>query len=281
MQSNPAGEYSPRGTKEENQMNYSTQRGSLNENQSTDESKSNGAIISAAPEHSENLDYVNGTGQSMLHSIATPDGKMPDASELTTQNDAVKPGASAADPFDPMNLGISTDYAAAINTQASTKPIELRKPNEQEFFRTSPHKHPRLIVGGIIDKQDMSKLYVVLPSLLDEVRVRFPKHLRIHELVLTQTQAGAVMLWGVPQGEDRGGSWNSTKRDACHKGESRWTNMSSGRGQYDVTTIDNPREVDWASFPPMSEILRQALSEGRLIDSMDHPLLKKLRGEIE
>jgi hypothetical protein len=186
-----------------------------------------------------------------------------------------------ADAFDPMSLGISTDYAAAISAQASTKPVELRKPNDQEFFRTSPHQHQRLLVGAIADKQDMSKLYVVHPSLLDEVRLRFPKHVRICELVLTQSLVGAANLWGVPLSEDRGGSWNSTQREACHKGQSQWTNMAAGRGQYDVTTIKNSREVDWISFPPLSEILRQALSDGRLIDSMDHPLLRKLGGEIE
>jgi hypothetical protein len=186
-----------------------------------------------------------------------------------------------ADPFDPKSLGISTDYAAAISAQASTKPFELRKPNGQEFFRTSPFNHQRLLVGAIADQQEMSKLYVVQPELLDQVKVRFPKSVRVYELVLTQSLVGTAFLWGVPLSEDRGGSWNSSQRDARHKGESRWTNMASGRGQYDVTTIDNSKEVVWDSFPPMIKILRQALSDGRLINTMDHPLLCKLRGEIE
>jgi len=192
-----------------------------------------------------------------------------------------EPRLATADPFDPMNLGISTDYAAAISAQASTKPVELRKPNDQEFFRTSPHPHQRLLVGGIQDKQDMSKLYVVHGSIIDEVRARFPKHVRTYEIVLTQSLVGAANLWGVPLSEDRGGSWNSTQREACFKGQSHWTNMASGRGKYDVTTINNSREVDWNSFPPTGEILRQALSDGRLIEAMDHPLLRKLGGEIE
>jgi hypothetical protein len=192
-----------------------------------------------------------------------------------------QPDPAPVDPFDPMNLGISTDYAAAISAHASTKPFELRKPNNQEFFRTSPFEHQRLLVGGIVDKQDMSKLYVVLPSLLDEVRVRYSSHLRIYELVITQTLAGAPLLWGVPQEEDRGGRWHSQERAARHQGTTRWTNMVAGRGQYDFTTIDNLKQVDWDSFPPMAETLRQALSDGRIIDSMDHPLLRKLRGEIE
>ena len=62
---------------------------------------------------------------------------------------------------------------------------------------------------------------------------------------LTQSLVGTAFLWGVPLSEDRGGSWNSSQRDARQKGESRWTNMASGRGQYDVTTIDNSKEVAW------------------------------------
>jgi hypothetical protein len=90
-----------------------------------------------------------------------------------------------------------------------------------------------------------------------------------------------VLLWPVPLSEDRGGQWNSSQRSACHQGESRWMNMVAWRGKYDVTTIDNLKAVIWESFPPMTDMLRQALADGRLIDSLDHPVLRKLRGDIE
>ena len=184
------------------------------------------------------------------------------------------------DPFDPMNLGISTDYAAAINAKASTKPFELRAPNDQEFFRTSPRENHHLVVGSIADKQDMGKVYIVSGVLLEEVKLKFPKAVRAVELVLTQILVGASLVWPVPLAEDRGGKWNSTQRAACAQGKTRWTNKTSGRGEYDILPVDNPKVVDWDSFPPFRDILRQAASE-RLIDSLEHPLLKKLRGEIE
>ena len=58
------------------------------------------------------------------------------------------------------------DYAAAINAQVSNKPFELRKPNDQEYFRTSPRQGHHLVVASIADKQDMSKVYVVSGPLL-------------------------------------------------------------------------------------------------------------------
>jgi hypothetical protein len=116
------------------------------------------------------------------------------------QPEAVKPESSntaPVDPFDPMHLGISTEYAAAINAKALTKPFELRAPNEQEFFRTSPQKNHHLVVGSIADKQDMGKVYVVSGALLNEVKLKFPKVVRAVELVLTQILAGASLVWPV------------------------------------------------------------------------------------
>jgi hypothetical protein len=184
------------------------------------------------------------------------------------------------DPFDPVNLGIPTDYARAINAQASSKPFELRKPNDQEYFRTSPQEDHRLVVGAVVDKQDMGRVYIVSGSILDEIKVRFPKAIRAVQLVLTQSLVGAAFLWPVPLMEDRGGQWNSSQRAACDSAIHKWTNMSAGRGRYDVVTVDNPKPVDWGSFPIFREILRQACSES-LIDSLDHPFLRKLAGEPE
>src|SRR6202050_5687928 len=112
------------------------------------------------------------------------------------------------DPFDPMNLGITTDYAAVINARASMKAFELRKPNDQEFVRTSPRKDHHLVVGAIADKQDMSRIYVVSGAVLVEVKDKYPKAVRVVELVVTQTLAAAPILWPVPLVEDRGGKWN-------------------------------------------------------------------------
>lgn len=205
---------------------------------------------------------------------------IPKATNNSVGSNPQPPNAAPVDPFDPMNLGISTDYAAAINVRPSTKPFELRKPNDQEYVRSSPRKDHHLLVGSIADKQDMGKVYIVAHALLDPVKVEFPRAVRGVELVLAQSLAGASLVWPLPLAEDRGGKWNSTQRAACEKSKTRWTNMASEKGQYEITTVNNPREVDWDSFPPFRDVLRQAASE-RLIDSMDHPLLRKLRGEIE
>jgi hypothetical protein len=185
-----------------------------------------------------------------------------------------------ADPFDPMNLGISTDYAAAINAQTSAKPFELRKPNDQEFFRTSPRENHHLPVVSITDKQEMGRVYIVSGALREAVMAEFPRAVRATDLVLTQILAGASLVWPVPRAEDRGGKWHSSQRAACDQGKTRWTNMAAGRGLYEITTVNNQKEVDWDQFPPFREIIRQAAGEGRLIDSLDHSLLKKLRGEV-
>src|SRR5215831_4978660 len=96
--------------------------------------------------------------------------------------------------------------------------------------------------------------------------------------VLTVTLMGNTLVWPVPEAEDRGGQWNSSQRAARDSGVSKWTNMAAGRGRYDLTAVDNPKTVDWNAFPQFREILRQACS-GRFIDTLGHPLLRKLAGE--
>jgi predicted transcriptional regulator len=60
----------------------------------------------------------NGSGPS--DNLKATDGPADSKSQLSN--------AAPADPFDPMNLGISTDYAAAINAQASqAKPTRPKK----------------------------------------------------------------------------------------------------------------------------------------------------------
>jgi hypothetical protein len=199
---------------------------------------------------------------------------------------AVKPeptNPAPANPFDPMNLGISTDYAAAINVQKSTK-AEGRKPNDQEYFRVSPLAEHRLIVASIADKQDTGKIYIVAGSVLEAVKAEFPRFVRAVQIVIAQTQVGLILAWPVPLEQDRGGRWHSEHRRAAEDGKTKWTTMVSNtpRAKYDVTSVDNPKpvQVDWKSLPPFAEILQQAFSE-RLIDSVEHPLLMKLRGKIE
>lgn len=204
---------------------------------------------------------------------APPQIAQPVSAESTT-------GSVNLNPFDPMNLGISTDYAAAINAEASGKPAEKRKPNDQEYVRVSPQPHHKVTVGAISDKQDMGRVYVIAPPILNEVARRFPKAVSTYELVLTVSLVGAVIVWPVPLAEDRGGKWHSTLRAACHTARSKWTNISSGKGRYDVVTVENPKEIDWESFPPYSEILRQACSE-YYIDTLNHPLLRKIAGAIQ
>lgn len=192
------------------------------------------------------------------------------------------PKPPVADPFDPMNLGIPTEYAASINAKASAKGAELLRPNDQEYFRVSPLPNHHLTTISITDKQDKGKKYLIDGRIRDQVVQEFPKAVGAVELMVTQTLVGAILVWPVPLAEDRGGRWNSTQRQASEQGKRQWTMMASNssRAEYEIRHVDNPKVVDWETLPPFNEILRQAASE-LLVATLDHPLLQKLRGQID
>jgi hypothetical protein len=186
----------------------------------------------------------------------------------------------ADDPFDPANLGLSTEFAQTLSATALNAPIEFRKPNDQEFFRTSLLPEHTMNILTIADKQDMGKIYVVLGSMRKDVLEEFPRFIKPNGLILAQTLTGQGILWPFPMAGDRGNKANSTQRSAVDSGKTKWTNFHWQAPRYVVQTIENPREVDWTLYPPFKDVLRQALSE-RLIDSPDHALLNVLRGKVE
>jgi hypothetical protein len=97
------------------------------------------------------------------------------------------------------------------------------------------------------------------------------------------SRAGTVFLWPVPlpTADGRLNSWHQSQRNAAELGENQWTRMRAnmGAGSYDITVA--PPGVSEPRWPTetFAELLKIAFGNGRLIDRLDHPVLKRLRGE--
>ena len=93
---------------------------------------------------------------------------------------------------------------------------------------------------------------------------------------------GQVFLWPLPlPAEDgRTNSWHFTARAAAEQAEQRWVRMAAnmGAGAYDVfLATEGVPDPEWPSHT-FQDLLRVAFGNGRLIDSVDHPVVKRLRG---
>jgi len=90
-------------------------------------------------------------------------------------------------------------------------------------------------------------------------------------------------LWPVrlPSPDGRQLAWHHSAQVAAEMAMKRWIRVKANMslGAYDIfeanCTIPEPEWPSDISFPKLLEIA----FKGRLVDSLDHPVLKRLRGE--
>lgn len=178
--------------------------------------------------------------------------------------------------FDLERLRLSQDFGTYTATRRVITQVPLRKPNKQEYVRVHPEWR---FETAILDlKTDHEQYFVdgaLQADLFDET-----KQVVIFGAV---TRREDFFLWParLPASDGRRDSWAESALDLAHVAMTNWVrikaNMSSGayEAQMPVST-DLPGPV----WPDMSfEELMQLALRGRLIESVDHPVLRRLRGE--
>ena len=183
----------------------------------------------------------------------------------------------AQDPFDPAALRIDPTSGGDLGVKKALLHVPVRKPNRQEFFRTNPKPEYKLQMA-ILELKEERETYAVAPNVAAELL----GETRSAEMRLCINRTGSVFLWPVPlpTPDERENAWHKTAREAAVQAESKWTRMvaNMGAGCYDVFIA--PEGLSDPQWPeePLSEFLRIAFGNGRLIDKVDHPVIQRLRG---
>jgi len=181
------------------------------------------------------------------------------------------------DPFDLTALRLSQDFVSMFGVKKLITTVRAKKPSRQDFFRVHPSPDYRAPVLMIHLKEDQ-EYFLVHPSLagaLDGETV--PK--TIYTVVNRQ---GVVSLWPVtlPPSDGRDSDWWKSERDAAERAMTKWVrlmpNMSLGANEI----LEGPASMAEPEWPdmPFKELLRIAF-DGRLVDRLDHPVVKRLRGQ--
>lgn len=217
---------------------------------------------------------------------AFPGHPLPDVVIMAThENDSFQnlPTDTPAgpDPFDVSRLRLPDDEDADLGVQELMVTVPFRKPSKEVFFRV--HADPAYrCVGGLIElKDDETESYWVDRSLWAQLAEE-PTFGR-RQLFTACTRQGLVFLWGcrLPGPDGKSPDWVTIPLEAAKAAESRWTKLywdqSQRRHRIKVSTHLND-EPQWPT-QPLPELLRLAFKD-RVITSLDHPILMRLRGEV-
>ena len=219
--------------------------------------------------------------------MITSEPAVPAASRLPSMprngdgsSDEPKPKRATPDPFDPASLRISQDFSAGLGVKKMVLTVPVRKPSREWFVRVHPDESYRLQTG-LLELKEERELYLVAPDLWPDLATEATFSPRA--LFTAMSRQGTLFLWPIrlPGPDGRVDDWNRSALEASQIATKRWVRVSAnmGLGAYDVweASGDLP-DPDWPEMP-FSEILRTAFKD-RYIQCPDHPVLRRLRGEI-
>jgi hypothetical protein len=222
----------------------------------------------------------DGQGET-LHSGANAEADPPaDPKVAGDSPDRVDTPAPGPDPFDPASLRLSQDLSVGAGVQKAILKIPVRKPSKGAFCRAHLSDAYR-IAAAVIDPDDGNREVYLVPQALQPALATEPT-LKPVLLVAAIDRQGVLFLWpaGLPKGERDCDAWSSMRK-AIDAATRRWVRVtwSDGLRAYEVSypTADLG-EPNWPDLT-FSRMLGIAFKD-RLITTLDHPILRRLRGEV-
>lgn len=176
-------------------------------------------------------------------------------------------------------LRLTQDFASMTGTRAVVTSVPVRKPDATWYVRV--HADPTMRLRTLaLRVKETGDYYLVDPDL----RAAVATELVPIVFFLAISFDGLVFLWPVqlPDAEGRHNEWHKATLVAAEdRATVSWIRISANmtkRG-YDVRVAGSDLgEPRWPE-ESFEEIVRVAFRD-RYIDSVDHPVLKRLRGEV-
>ena len=186
--------------------------------------------------------------------------------------------AKAGNGIDLKSLRLSQDFGATLGVKKQVITVPVRKPGKQEFIRTHADPEFSLETAVIELKEEFSEIYLVDRSLWEELAGEITPLL----LVSTITKQGVVFLWSLklPGVDGRTNEWHRSALEAAKLAQTCWVRVSSnsGLGAYDLFT--GPANIPEPVWPEITfDALIKVAFRDRFINTIDHPVVRRLRGE--
>jgi hypothetical protein len=186
--------------------------------------------------------------------------------------------AEAADQFDLTKLRLDQSFTEAVGVKKLLTTVPVRKPNRQDFIRVHSDEGYRMD-AALIEFQEERETYLVVPDIAREL----PGEYFLATIYTAINRQGVPFLWPVrlPTPDGRVNEWHHSARQGVTLAMRRWIRLKANMslGAYELyeaeAVIPDP---DWPDLP-FEELVRIGFKD-RLINRVDHPAIKRLRGLV-
>jgi len=194
------------------------------------------------------------------------------------------PAQGAPNPFDLDALKIPAGELTDLEIDVVLTKIPIRKPHNQWYVMVHPDKEYHIPIALFEYEDGVSmdrETYIVTPNMYSafEEESKFRRSI----LYTSMTRQGHLFLWNVPlPGKDgKLNDWHKSAMVAVSAAQKGWVRVKANKqaAGYD---LGKPKghipDPEWPKLSP-SDILKTA-SSGIIVSSPDHPVVRKLAGDI-
>jgi len=199
-----------------------------------------------------------------------------------TDKPPAPPASPAPDPFDPASLRLSHNFGASLGVKKLLTSVPVRKsPPKTAFVRVHPSDDYSVATMLLEVEGDRDSTYLVVPELHSALAAE--PACASWQLYTAIDRQGNLFLWKVhlPGVDGKSNRWWDSAGDAVKLARQSWVRVASDMalGAYSVWEATGElTEPDWLGHS-FRDVLALAF-RGKLIDALDHPVLRKLRGEV-
>ncbi len=180
--------------------------------------------------------------------------------------------------FDLSSLRMTQNFGSMVGVKKVITTIPVHKPHKQEFVRIRPEDDYQFSTAVIEMKEDR-ETFLVAPELWNEL----PGEI-VPKIFLTgMTRQGVLFLWPIrlPNEDGRHDNWNRSALEAAELAKKKWVKVVSNMSLGGYEVYEATGELPDPEWPDLSfeEIMKIAFKD-RYITGMDHPVIRRLNGEI-
>ena len=190
-----------------------------------------------------------------------------------------EPSQPASRKFDPSRLRMQTDFMAQAGVKKHVVSVPIRRPNKYEWVQFHPDAGWRIQTGAIVVKEEREAMFIIDRELWPQLVTDLVPIL----LVTTISTQGVTFLTPVrmPGPDGRHNEWHRSLLEGVTLGtQGKWVRIAANQnlGAYEI--FEAPGNLGPPAWPEVAfDKLLEIAVRDNFIDTPDHPILKRIRGE--
>ena len=180
------------------------------------------------------------------------------------------------DPYDLSRLRVTPEMLETTVVKKLLTTVPMRKPADQDFVRVHPSPQYRETLAFIDLKEDR-ELYIVDLAVVPELR----SECFFATIFTAITRTGVLFLWPVKvqAGDAKANEWHISAATAAQYAMKSWVRVKANMALRGYEIFQAEASIPNPKWPDLSfEAIYRIAVKDRLIRSIDHPAVKRLRG---